>query len=90
MFGPDGSLYISNFGFGPPGGQILKGRDQRLIWEMRRVQRKALELLARTQSEGDLRGSIALREVHECLESLGEMLSRERYAGTGRCGECGA
>jgi hypothetical protein len=22
--GPDGSLYISNFGFGPPGGQILK------------------------------------------------------------------
>jgi sugar lactone lactonase YvrE len=23
-FGPDGSLYISNFGFGPPGGQILK------------------------------------------------------------------
>jgi len=23
-FGPDGSLYISNFGFGPPTGQILK------------------------------------------------------------------
>ena len=23
-FGPDGSLYISNFGFGPPGGEILK------------------------------------------------------------------
>lgn len=23
-FGPDGALYISNFGFGPPGGEILK------------------------------------------------------------------
>jgi hypothetical protein len=23
-FGPDGSLYISNHGFGPPGGEILK------------------------------------------------------------------
>ena len=23
-FGPDGSLYISNQGFGPPGGEILK------------------------------------------------------------------
>ncbi len=23
-YGPDGALYISNFGFGPPGGQILK------------------------------------------------------------------
>jgi hypothetical protein len=22
--GPDGSLYISNHGFGPPGGEILK------------------------------------------------------------------
>src|SRR5215469_8088454 len=48
-----------------------------LLNEMRRVQRKAWELLARTESEGDHRGSIvALREVRECLESLGEMLSR--------------
>ena len=23
-FGPDGALYISNMGFGPPTGQILK------------------------------------------------------------------
>jgi hypothetical protein len=44
---------------------------------MRRVQRKAWELLARTESEGDHRGAIvALREVRECLESLGEMLAK--------------
>lgn len=48
-----------------------------LLDEMRRVQRKAWELLARTESEGDHRGSIvALREVRECLESLGTMLAR--------------
>jgi hypothetical protein len=47
-----------------------------LLDEMRRVQRKAWELLARTESDGDHRGSIvALREVRECLESLGEMLA---------------
>jgi hypothetical protein len=44
--------------------------------EMRRVQRKAWELLAKTEAEGDHRGAIvALREVRECLRSLGEMLS---------------
>jgi transposase len=48
-----------------------------LLDEMRRVQRKAWELLARTESVGDHRGSIvALREVRECLESLGEMLAK--------------
>jgi transposase len=48
-----------------------------LLDEMRRVQKKAWELLARTESEGDHRGSIvALREVRECLESLGEMLAK--------------
>src|ERR1700676_3102859 len=48
-----------------------------LLDEMRRVQRKAWKLLARTESEGDHRGSIvALREVRECLESLGEMLAK--------------
>jgi len=48
-----------------------------LLGEMRRVQRKAWELLARTESEGDHRASIvALREVRECIESLGEMLAR--------------
>jgi transposase len=48
-----------------------------LLDEMRRVQRKAWELLARTEAEGDHRGGIvALREVRECLESLGEMLEK--------------
>ena len=47
-----------------------------LLDEMRRVQRKAWELLSKTESEGDHRASIvALREVRECLKSLGEMLS---------------
>src|SRR6516225_9957499 len=48
-----------------------------LLDEMRRVQRKAWELLDKTESEGDHRGSIvALREVRECLQSLGEMLAK--------------
>lgn len=52
-----------------------------LLDEMRRVQRKAWELLARTESDGDHRGSIvALREVRECLESLGEMLGKANEA----------
>ena len=51
---------------------------------MRRVQRKAWELLARTESEGDNRGSIvALREVRECLKSLGEMLANADAANGG-------
>jgi hypothetical protein len=55
-----------------------------LLDEMRRVQRKAWELLARTESEGDHRGSIvALREVRECLESLGEMLEKADTASVG-------
>ena len=48
-----------------------------LLDEMRRVQRKAWELLARTETAGDHRASIvALREVRECLKSLGEMLAK--------------
>jgi hypothetical protein len=48
-----------------------------MLDEMRRVQRKAWELLSKTESEGDHRGSIvALREVRQCLESLGEMLAK--------------
>lgn len=44
---------------------------------MQRVQRKAWELLAKAEKKGDNRGAIvALREVRECVESLGEMLSR--------------
>lgn len=63
---------------------IIKAQGQReervgetLLDEMRRVQRKAWELLARTESEGDHRGSIvALREVRECIGTLGEMLAK--------------
>jgi len=45
--------------------------------EMRRVHRKAWELLGKMESEGDHRGSIvALREVRECVESLDEMLAK--------------
>jgi hypothetical protein len=48
-----------------------------LLDEMRRVQRKAWELLAKTESEGDHRGAIvALREVRECLGALGELLGK--------------
>jgi hypothetical protein len=48
-----------------------------MLDEMRLVQRKAWELLDKSESEGDHRGAIvALREVRECLESLGEMLAK--------------
>jgi hypothetical protein len=48
-----------------------------LLDEMRRVQRKAWDLLGKTEADGDHRGSIvALREVRECIESLGDMLSK--------------
>jgi hypothetical protein len=63
---------------------IVKASEKReerlgddLLGEMRRVQRKAWELLAKTETDGDHRASIvALREVRECLESLGKMFSR--------------
>jgi hypothetical protein len=72
-------------------GAICKAQAHReerlgetLLDEMRRVQRKAWELLAKTESEGDHRGSIvALREVRECLESLGEMLAKADAANGG-------
>jgi hypothetical protein len=55
-----------------------------LLDEMRRVQRKAWELLARTEFDGDHRGSIvALREVRECLESLSKMLEKAGTASGG-------
>jgi transposase len=65
---------------------IVKASEKReetlsdnLLDEMRRVQRKAWDLLSKTESEGDHRGSIvALREVRECLESLGAMLANAR------------
>jgi transposase len=65
-----------------------ENREERLgeslLDEMRRVQRKAWELLAKMESEGDHRGSIvALREVRECLKSLGEMLEKANRANVG-------
>ena len=65
-----------------------ESREERLgeslLDEMRRVQRKAWELLAKMESEGDHRGSIvALREVRECLKSLGEMLEKANRANVG-------
>ncbi len=45
--------------------------------EMRRLQRKAWELLGKMEAQGDHRGSIvAVREGRECLESLGAMLEK--------------
>lgn len=77
-------------------GAICKAQAQReerlgetLLDEMRRVQRKAWELLARTESEGDHRGSIvALREVRECLESLGAMLGKAEASEPPQEGRC--
>jgi hypothetical protein len=41
------------------------------------LQRKAWELLDKTESEGDHRGAIvALREVRECLGALAELLGK--------------
>jgi len=62
-------------------GKAQVQREERtgetLLDEMRRVQRKAWELLDKTESEGDHRGAIvALREVRECLGALGEMLGK--------------
>ena len=63
------------------GAQREERLGHSLLDEMRRINRKAWELLARTESEGDHRGAIvALREVRECLESLGEMLAKAEAA----------
>lgn len=53
-----------------------------LLTEARRVRDKAWELLDTMQSEGDHRGSVvALREVRECLGTLGTLLSGADGAG---------
>jgi hypothetical protein len=61
---------------------------ENLLGEMQRVQHKAWEILARMEAEGDTRGSVvALREVRECMESLGNMLARAealKAAGPGK------
>ena len=70
---------------------IVKGREKHeerlghsLFDEMGRIHQKAWELHARAESEGDHRGAIiALREVRECLESLGKMLTKAEMANGG-------
>jgi len=52
-------------------------REEQLGGSLLDVQRKAWELLDKAESAGDHRGAIvAMREVRECLESLGDMLAR--------------
>lgn len=68
---------------------IVKAADQQeenhaldLLGEAERVRRKGWELLRKMESEGDHRGSVvALREVRECLETLGSLLSCADGAG---------
>jgi hypothetical protein len=72
--------------------KIQEKREERLgdnlLSEMQRVQQKAWEILAKMEAEGDTRGSVvALREVRECMESLGDMLARAealKTAGPGK------
>lgn len=48
-----------------------------LVDELLRINRKAWELLAKMEAEGDHRGSVvALREVTECVSTQDEILSR--------------
>jgi hypothetical protein len=52
-----------------------------LLDELQRMNRKAWELLAKAEAEGDYRGAIvALRVARECIEAQEAMLSR---AGSG-------
>ena len=63
---------------------IVKAQERRdenlgdsIFDDIRRVQRKALELLGKMESEGDYRGAIvAAREVRECLVSLNGLLTK--------------
>ena len=44
--------------------------------EAERIRHKAWELLGKLEAEGDHRGSVvALREIRECLDTLGNLLS---------------
>ena len=72
-------------------GSIVKAAERReeslgdnLLGEMRRVQRKAWELLGKAEAKGDHRGLIvALRKVRECIDALGSMLKRATEASGG-------
>ena len=61
--------------------KIQEKREEKLgdgiFAEMRSILAKARELSGKMEAEGDHRGSVvALREMRECLESLGEMLAK--------------
>jgi len=68
---------------------IVKASERReerlgdnLLDEMRRMNRKAWDLLGKAESEGDYRGAIVgLREARECIEAQDKMLSRAAEAG---------
>lgn len=63
---------------------IVKAAERReerfganLVDELLRINRKAWELLAKMEAEGDHRGSVvALREVRECIATQDEIVSR--------------
>src|SRR5215469_16718661 len=63
---------------------IIKAQERRdeklgdsIFDEIKRLQGKALELLAKMESEGDYRGAIvAAREVRECLQSQSALLTK--------------
>ena len=65
-------------------GTIAKAQERRdenlgdsIFDEIKQLQRKALELLGKMESEGDYRGAIvAAREVRECLQSLNGLLEK--------------
>ena len=51
-------------------------QGESMLGEAERIRAKAWELLQRAENEGDTRGAVvALREVRECLETLGSLLS---------------
>jgi hypothetical protein len=51
-------------------------REINLLEEGERIRQKAWELLCKLEAEGDHRGSVvALREVRECLDMFGNLLS---------------
>jgi hypothetical protein len=68
---------------------IVKASERReerlgnsLLDEMRRMNRKAWDLLGKAESEGDYRGAIVgLREARECIEAQDKMLARAAETG---------
>lgn len=64
-------------------------RDERLgdnlLDELRRMNRKAWDLLGKAESEGDYRGAIVgLREARETIEAQDKMLARASEGGYGK------